>query len=187
MTQRAIGSTTIAGEHTGWGSPEVRVIFDHVDKVTGVHHVFAAASNGMLFRGAYDAGANGNIVWETTPEWAGRQRRFMAAAEVDGSIYITVDLEPTEPENGGLFRRLDGPDPKWERVTGWKWSHPNPDTPRPWFGMRGLTAVPNGNLLGAREHPGAIDRIDPSQPSGQRRVVEFDVSLRTHGFVASAQ
>ncbi len=46
---------TIAGEHTGWGSPEVRVIFDHVDKVTGVHHVFAAASNGMLFRGAYDA------------------------------------------------------------------------------------------------------------------------------------
>ena len=166
---------TIAGEHTGWGSPEVRVIFDHVDKVTGVHHAFAAASNGMLFRGAYDAGATGGISWETSPEWAGRQRRFMAAAEVDDSIYITVDLEPTEPENGGLFRRLDGPDPKWERITGWKWSHPNPDTPRPWFGMRGLTALPNGNLLGAREHPGAIDRIDPSQPSVQRRMVDFDV------------
>ena len=105
----------------------------------------------------------------------GSRAAIHGGCRMDGSIYITVDLEPTEPENGGLFRRLDGPDPKWERVTGWKWSHPNPDTPRPWFGMRGLTALPDGNLLGAREHPGAIDRIDPSQPSGQRHVVEFDV------------
>ena len=166
---------TVAGEHEGRGSPEVRVLFDHVDRVTGIHHVFAACSNGMLFRGAYDPGAPGRIAWERKPEWAGRKRRFMAAAEAGESVYVTVDLEPTTPENGGLFRRIDGPQPTWERVTGWKWSHPNPDIQRPWFGMRGLTALPDGTLLGAREHPGAIDRIDPRLPVGKRLVTEFDV------------
>ncbi len=166
---------TVAGRHAGPGSPELRVLFDHVDVVTGIHHVFAAASNGMLFRGAYDPSVPGSIAWESEPEWSGRKRRFMAAAQAEGEVFLTVDLEPTQPENGGLFRRVDGPAPKWERLTGWTWSHPNPETPRPWFGMRGLTALSDGTLLGAREHPGAIDRIDPRRPSGKRRTTEYDV------------
>ncbi|MEM8953837.1 MAG: sulfatase-like hydrolase/transferase [Verrucomicrobiota bacterium] len=166
---------TIAGEHGGPASPEVRVLFDHVDSVTGIHHVFAAASNGMLFRGAYHPAVEGKILWHPEPELSGRDRRFMGAAEVDGTVYITIDLEPTNPENGGLFKRIDGENPRWERVTGWQWSHPNPHHLRPWFGMRGLTALGDGTLLGAREHPGAIDRIHPDAPAKERNTVEFDV------------
>lgn|GEM_PF-3918860 len=165
---------TIAGHHDGPGSPEVRVLSSHLDSVTGIHHVFAAASNGMLFRGAYDPEAPGRIRWDVDePEIAGRERRLMAMAELDGTFYLTVDLEPTEPENGGLFRRIDGPEPKWERVSGWKWSTPNPDTPRPWFGLRGLTNV-DGVLLGAREQPGTMDRIDPGA-EGDKVIVDYDV------------
>lgn len=165
---------TIAGRHDGPGSPEVRVLSSHVDTVTGIHHVFAAASNGMLFRGAYDSEAPGRIRWDVDqPEIAGRERRLMAMAELDGSFYLTVDLEPTEPENGGLFRRIDGPEPKWQRVSGWSWSTPNPDTPRPWFGLRGLTNV-HGVLLGAREQPGTMDRIEP-KAEGEKVIVDYDV------------
>ncbi|MEM7146797.1 MAG: sulfatase-like hydrolase/transferase [Verrucomicrobiota bacterium] len=166
---------TTAGEHEGPASPEVRVLFDHVDSVTGIHHVFAAASNGMLFRGAYHPATEGKIIWHPEPELSGRERRFMAAAKVDDTVYITIDLEPTNPENGGLFKRIDGENPRWERVTGWQWSHPNPHHLRPWFGMRGLTALGDGTLLGAREHPGAIDRIHPNAPAKKRNTVEFDV------------
>jgi hypothetical protein len=108
------------------------------------------------------------------PEMSGRERRLMAAAEWDGSVYLTVDLEPTEPENGGLFRRIDGTEPRWERVTGWKWSTPNPDTARPWFGMRGLTAI-DDTLLGAREQPGTVDRVDPGASAGKQVTTDYDV------------
>lgn len=166
---------THPGTPGGRTSPEVRVLFDHVDAVTGVHHAFAATSEGSLYRGAYDPESPGRIRWDDRPEITGRMRRFMAATEARGSAFLTIDLEPTEPENGGLFRRIDGPEPRWERLCGWTWSHPNPDMPRPWFGMRGLTALPDGTLLGAREHPGAIDRIDPRLAAGERLETEFDV------------
>lgn len=98
----------------------------------------------------------------------------MAAAEWDGCVYLTVDLEPTQPENGGLFRRIDGPAPSWERVAGWKWSTPNPDTARPWFGMRGLTNI-GDSLLGAREQPGTIDLVLPDAPQGEQVTLDYDV------------
>jgi hypothetical protein len=165
---------TFAGEHSGPASPEVRVIFSHVDSLTGIHHVFAGVSNGMLFRGAYDPEVPGHIRWAANePELSGRERRLMAMAELGGALYLTVDLEPTEPENGGLFRRIDGLEPRWERVAGWTWSTPNPDTPRPWFGLRGLTNV-DGVLLGAREQPGTMDRIYP-EAEGEKVVVDYDV------------
>ena len=172
---------TVVARVQGRGTPGVRVLFDHVDKITGVHHVFAATVDGALYRGAYDVDAPGRIAWNTAPEMAGRERRMMAAAEANGDIFLTVDLEPTEPGNGGLFRRIDGKQPEWKRVTGWKWSHPNPDHPRPWFGMRGLTKISDPEnpahdlLLGAREHPGAIDRIDPALGPGKAITTEFDV------------
>lgn len=166
---------TFAGEHSGTASPEVRVIASHIDSLTGIHHVFAGASNGMLFRGAYDPEAPGRIRWAASaPEISGRERRLMAMAELDGVLYLTVDLEPTQPENGGLFRRIDGTEPRWERVTGWKWSTPDPDTARPWFGMRGLTTV-GQTLLGAREQPGTIDRVNPAAPEGERITVDYDL------------
>jgi hypothetical protein len=99
----------------------------------------------------------------------------MAGAELDGAVYLTVDLEATQPDNGGLFRRIDGPEPRWERVTGWKWSYPDPDrASRPWFGMRGLTAF-EGQLFGARENPGTIDRLIPAAPPGERVITDYDV------------
>ena len=36
-------------------SQETRMLFDHVDRVTGVHYVFAGSATGRLYRGVYDA------------------------------------------------------------------------------------------------------------------------------------
>jgi catechol 2,3-dioxygenase-like lactoylglutathione lyase family enzyme len=56
---------------------EVRMLFDHVDQVTGVHYVFANSQNGRVYRGWYDAAAPGHVVCRSIrpspfPEEAGR-------------------------------------------------------------------------------------------------------------------
>jgi hypothetical protein len=93
--------------------------------------------------------------------------RLLAAAEANGSLYITVNVVPRRARAGGLFRRIDGPSPRWEQVYEWQWSHPYREHPKPKYGMRGLTAVAGTGgyefLLGAREHPGVIERIDPKK------------------------
>ena len=165
---------------TGRVDPEVRVLFDHVDGVTGVHHVFAGIANGAIYRGAYDASVAGQIVWEEKPDFDGRIRRPMAAAEADGALYLTVDPEPSQPGNGGLFRRVDGPRPRWDWIYEWAWSSPNPDMPM-WTGMRGLTPIRDPRdghdvLLGAREQPGVIERIDPSR----NHAVTLELDVRNY-------
>ena len=161
--------------------PEVRVIFDHVDRVTGTHYVFAAVGNSM-YRGVYDPQVPGEIRWEADAEmkWSSGGR-ILAAAEANGIAYVTVNISPQRPGVGGLFRRVDGQSPRWEQVYEWTWSHPNSEHLRPKYGMRGLTAVTGKDkrefLLGAREHPGVIERIDtstgkPSLELDVRRLVE---------------
>jgi len=146
---------------TGRIDPEVRILFDHVDRVTGVHHVFAGVASGTIYRGAYDPSVSGRIVWEEEPDFDGRIRRPMAAAEANGTLYLTVDPEPSQPRNGGMFRRVDGAKPRWEWIYEWAWSSPNPKMP-----------VWTEVLLGAREQPGVIERVDPSR--NHTVALEFD-------------
>src|SRR5262249_10111082 len=119
----------------------------------------------------------GRIAWDDKPDLAGRIRRPMAAAEANGAQYLTVDPEPSQPGNGGLFRRVDGANPRWEWIYEWAWSSPHPHMPI-WAGMRGLTTTQDSTdggavLLGAREQPGVIERIDLSH--NHAVTLEFDV------------
>src|SRR5256886_4921968 len=125
---------------TGRVDPEVRVLFDQVDGVTGVHPVCAGIANGATYRGAEDASVAGQIVWEDRPDFDGRIRRPMAAAEADGALYLTVDPEPSQPGNGGLFRRVDGPRPRSDPIYESARSRPHPDLPM-WTGRRSLTPI----------------------------------------------
>ncbi len=138
-----------------------RMITDHVDQVTGIHHVFAGLATSALYRGGYDPDVPGFIVWDPVPELLGTER-MLSAAEANGDLYVTVGTNGNPNDNdGGLFRRIDGPNPSWEFIYEWD-KHPEKEG-----GMRGLTAVPdpNGNdnevLLGALESTGCIYKIDP--------------------------
>jgi hypothetical protein len=100
-------------------STEVRMIVDHIDKVTGVHHVFACTNQGKIHRGAYDPVAPGRIAWERHPELDDRLRRTSSGGEANGDLYVSIGMDASDLENGGLFRRIDGTEPSWERVAGW--------------------------------------------------------------------
>lgn len=113
----------------------------------------------------------------------------MAAAELDGRLYVAVDLSARRPENGGLFRRDDGPSPRWQRAGGWG---PPPrrgvDALGVW--LRGLTQVPDpldprrNVLLAGREADGVIERIDGAMPPSVVR--EADVPALLAGAWGSA-
>ena len=156
---------------------EVRLVFAHKDNVTGVYHLFACPSHGHIWRGSYNPALPGRIEWSPTPELEGRVGRLLAAAELGGAVHLTVEIDPNQPRNGGIFRRIDGPHPRWEWRHEWQWSHPNPKMFPHQYGMRGLTEVTHAGgdfLLGAREHPGIIDRISSANPP----VVTTDLDVR---------
>jgi hypothetical protein len=101
---------------------------------------------------------------------------MVSAAVVEGNLFVAVatDGDPTN-DQGGLFRRIDGPEPTWELVYEW------PDTGNIRLGknMRGLTPVsdPEGSgrqmLIGVIENLEQIVRIDPE--TGE--VVEIELDL----------
>jgi hypothetical protein len=139
----------------------VRMIVDHVDGITGIHHVFAGSASSALYRGGYDPKVPGFIVWDPVPELTGSER-ILSAAEANGDLYVTVGTNGNPNDtDGGLFRRIDGPNPTWELIYEWP-AHEHKEG-----GMRGLTAVPDpaGNdyevLLGALESTACIYKIDP--------------------------
>jgi hypothetical protein len=170
---------------------EVRQVFDHVDRVTGVHHVFAGSVIGSLFRGAYDPAVPGGIAWEAEPELSGLAGHFVpGAAEIDGVLYAGVafgsrgdEPRPTERllRDHGLFRRVDGPGARWEWVPVLDWEDPaRPGFSRHIGQLRGLTAVadPSGSgrdvlLLAWDTSDAVIERVDPAL--GFRVTVELDL------------
>jgi hypothetical protein len=150
----------------------------HVDKVTGVHHLFAGTWQGhggdvgvyrsAIYRAAYDPTARGGLRWSAEPELEG-VGRIMAFAECNGDLYAACCILNDSPLSGGIFRRVDGDKPRWEQVYRWKeynltvWD----DEQRM---IRGLSAVPDPNgtgrevLIGFRYFPEPIiERIDPQQ------------------------
>jgi hypothetical protein len=156
------------------GDSGARVIFDHVDRVTGVHYVFAGMRPGKLYRGAYDPASPGRIAWQTVPELtAPSGERYLSAAVANGVVYVTSGGDYAKSQPGTLYKRVDGAHPIWIPVYTWPALAEGSD------GMRGLTAIeyPLGSgkqvLLGAREKPGIIERIDPND--NYRAIVELDV------------
>jgi arylformamidase len=177
--------STEVGRADGRSRPGVRVLTTHVDRVTGIHYIFAAAAKGAIFRGAYDPAVPGKIRWAAEPELDGTRKRIHAFGEIDGTLYASVGVDPQQPtpKSGGLFRRVDGPKPRWEWIYQWEWSHPRAaevierdgtGSAKP--GLRGLTPLADGDrtiLLGAREHPGVIERIDPA--GSPHAVLDLDI------------
>jgi len=125
----------------------------HTDAVTGIDSIFAGSSFGDIYSGAFDPDVEGNILWNTSPELSPGEGRAMAFTEANNVLYVSV--------SNGLYMRRDGVDAEWILVYEW-------DVPvgTRFEEMRGLTTIQNPNgpgevILGAREQPGFIERIDP--------------------------
>ena len=147
-------------------SAGARSFASHRDKVTGIHHIFAGVSCGRIYRGVYDPDAPGRLRWHAEPELSGTGRP-MCMAEAEGVLYAACGIKDDSPQSGGLFRRVDGPQPRWEMVYRWPYNlAARGDEMRI---LRGLTAVrdPLGGvhevLLGTRNFGGVIQRIDPTK------------------------
>jgi hypothetical protein len=169
----------------GMRSFEVRHLAVHRDRVTGVDRVIAALTSGSVFSGGYDAGAPGRIRWNPEPDLSGRLARIMSCGSANGDAYLAVDITPDAPRNGGLFRRVDGPQPRWEWLG--EWGHRVQHRGVAW--LRGLAAIPDPQqpgrqlLLASREVDGVIEIINPQQNHEAR--VEFDLRKHFGGLVGA--
>jgi hypothetical protein len=172
---------------------EIRLIFDHVDRVTGVHYVFAGTTAGSLFRGVYDSAQPGLVRWEPKPDIDDCYGRFLGAAEANGVIYTSLAIDGRKDsqaaQNGapiekrcGIYRRVDGPNARWEWVRVKEWfGESGRDVSRLGY-LCGLTAAPDPKnasrqvLLCAVHERGAarIEQLDPQQ--GHRATVYSNVS-----------
>ncbi|MBI4579161.1 MAG: sulfatase-like hydrolase/transferase, partial [Planctomycetes bacterium] len=164
---------------TGAGNWPVRALFDHVDRVSGIHHVFAAvgSDSGKLFRGAYNA-AWGVIEWQSTPELTS-STRITSGGECNGYAYVCAGGNGVAGDNdGGIFWRTDGPRPQWNFVHEWPLSgNGRPD-------IRGFTAVADPANLGhevflvSLDMNGNICRVEPISGDphyGHRVITELNV------------
>jgi hypothetical protein len=176
------------------GNLGARSFGSHVDRVTGVHHLFVGLNRGGVHRGQYDPGLAGGIRWEPTPEriaeaQEGKGRRIydwsrvLCFAECNGDLYMAARIttgEDGQAVDGGLYRRVDGRAPSWELVYRWPIDR---EVLQSRF-LRGLTAVPDPNggdhqvLIANFEYPGLIARFDPSRRDDSGCLVmeqEFDI------------
>ena len=139
----------------------------HRDKVTGIHHIFAGVACGQIYRGVYDPAAAGRIRWSAEPELSGTGRP-MCMTEADGVLYAACGIKDGTPQSGGLFRRRDGAQPKWEMVYRWPCNLAVRSSDELRI-LRGLTAVADTQgdghavLLATRNFGGVIERIDPAK------------------------
>jgi hypothetical protein len=162
----------------GGGSPgDVRALAMHTDPKTGRQYLFAGAGDGRVYRGSYDAASPGRLKWEVDlglPKTA----RLVTFTECDASLYVAGGLVENNGINpmrgtvsadeirrdGGLFRRVDGTDSRWELVYRWPFDGPRFNEHL----MRGLSVVPDPRnpakpaILGGLEDPPLIQRIDPA-------------------------
>ena len=159
-------------------STEVRMIIDHFDNVTGIHYIFACTNQGKIHRGAYDSSVPGCIAWEKIPELDNRLRRTSSGGEANGDLYVSIGMDASDPDNGGLFRRIDGREPFWKRVAGWP--HHESHQERKLTSELRFSPIPNPDeesadiLLATQAHP--VNRISRIYPDDDfRMAVDLDV------------
>lgn len=79
---------------TGIPRGQVRSVAGHVDRVTGVHRVFAGTGRGAVFSGVYDSAVAGRVRWDTEPELpqlpTDVSGRVHSMAEANGVLYAAV-------------------------------------------------------------------------------------------------
>jgi hypothetical protein len=118
----------------------VRELFLHRDSVTGADLLFVGANPAPLglIAGRFDATAPGRIRWSATPEFTSPGRRGMSKwfgmATVNGVLFASDAFN--------IFRRVDGPQPKWVKVLEFPRAGDEGGAE-----VRGLTAVPNPKSL----------------------------------------
>lgn len=164
----------------------VRVLFTHVDRVTGVPSVYAGTVR-SIFRGAYSAEL-GKIVWDDKPELTDLGNRVIAATDLEGVLYASVDRDSHyeikgniyDPKaNGGIFHRVDGPQPSWAFDYVWDRVPAPYNNYKAWEQTRSLTATTDENgqtfLLGTRQVPGRVFRIDPRKKGVPPERLELDL------------
>ena len=170
QTRQQTGARGFAG--MTFGSAETRCVLVHRDAVTGVDRIFAGVRPAGVYSGAYDASAPGRIRWEPRPEletppgdFFRNTERIMGFTECNGQLHVVVGRS--------IYRRSDGPRPKWEKV------YTNSDGRSVMTGLRGPTAVPHPSgkgqaLLVALEGTACrMIRLDPQ--NHYSAVVELDV------------
>ncbi|MGH8246058.1 MAG: hypothetical protein ACREUU_06475, partial [Gammaproteobacteria bacterium] len=156
-----------------------RFLFDHVDRVTGVHHLFCAfGSQARIVRGAYNA-ATGLIDWDAAPELTASER-VVSGGELNGFLYVGIASDGN-PNNldGGLFWREDGTNAQWHFVYEWPKNYD-----LEFQDVRGFTALPHPKGFGydiglvGLSGLGIISRIDPiggDPRNGHRITQELDM------------
>jgi hypothetical protein len=152
-----------------------RCLFDHVDRVTGIHHVFCAfGSRAEIVRGGYNRDT-GLIDWDSTNELTGSDR-VVSGGELNGFLYVGIasDGNPNNTD-GGLFWREDGTNAQWHFIYEWPRNYD-----RQYQDVRGFTALahPKGfgyqvGLVGL-SGLGIISLIDPlgGDPRNGHRITE---------------
>ncbi len=153
----------------------IRSFINYKDKVTGIDLLFAGVHTSnqsnygqypsSIYSASYDSEKD-ELNWNTEPELSG-VGRIMKFAECNGELYAACGIKDSSQLSGGIFKRVDGTNPKWIQVYRWKeynlLNYDDEDRI-----MRGLTTVPdpkNSNkevLIAFRYFPyPLIERIDP--------------------------
>lgn len=121
--------------------PNVRALHLHRDSVTGADLLIVAANPSPLgiITGTWDAEAPGGIRWNPVPEITAQGRRgaskWFGMATVNGTLFAS--------DVNAVYRRLDGPEPRWIEVL----QFPRGAGDLAGAEVRGLTAVPNPREL----------------------------------------
>jgi hypothetical protein len=155
----------------------IRSFNNYRDKLSGIDLLFAGVHSSnqsdygqwpsSIYSASYDSESD-ELKWNTDPELNG-VGRIMKFAECNGELYAACGIKDSNQLSGGIFKRIDGKNPKWIQV--YRWTEYNlqnyDDEDRI---MRGLTAVPDPNnsgkevLIAFRYYPfPLIERIDPQQ------------------------
>jgi hypothetical protein len=156
----------------------IRSLKVHTDKVTGMEYLFMAAGCGGMYKSVYDPSMPGKIRWLEGDELDKSYGRGQSMCAANGDLYVSYDYGGLLVQNqaGGVFRRIDGPQPRWECV------YRNYDPKYPTWNQtgRGITAVPaeDGSgkevvMVGIENPPEPIlVRIEPH--NNHRAVVELN-------------
>lgn len=158
----------------------------HLDRATGVHHLFAGLSNGEIYRGGFNLLANGHLEWASQDPELGGAGPVLRFAEANGFLYAATALRQTAtsaPLLGGLYVRRDT-QRQWVLVHQW----PSPTNvvtaPEAVRVAQGLTAVPEPHgggrqvLLVGVSWSGTIELIDPKPDPDQGHVVTVELDVR---------